>query len=471
MVRTRFAAALITSTAAIVGAVAVPASAHGATAAGAQASVWATYPDGSALLSALPAVGFGRLQGKLPTVSVDDTTRYQTVAGIGASLTESSATVLDAAPAAARQAVMQDLFSPTAGIGLSYLRQPLGASDFATSAYSFDDGSPDPGLTRFSTARDQADVLPLVAQAHALDPDLRLMLTPWSAPGWMKDSATMVGGTLLDADRVTYATYLARAVADYASYGAPVDALTLQNEPTYAPPDYPGMPLTVSQEAALADATASALASAGQGSVHLVGNDDNWSTEPRAAALLAAAPALSGAAFHCYAGDVGAQSSFHAAVPSADVYLSECTGGSWGTGFGGDLDWAVSNLLIGGLRNWARTVTMWNAVLDPSGGPHTGGCTGCRGVVTLDPTTGTETRNAEYYALGQVARFVRPGAVRVASSDVPGGLRSVALVDPDGRHVLVVLNQGSAAADFRVIWHGTQARSSLPAGGVETLVW
>ena len=454
-------AAAVAAVAAASGA-ALPLSHAAAATASITAQTWVTYGDQSKLLSRLPDLTFSTKPASGTVVTVDDSTRYQTVAGFGGALTESSATVLDELDATRRQQLLTQLFDRSAGIGISYLRQPLGASDFALApAYDLTD-----------LGRDRSDVIPLVHAAHAIAPDLRLMLSPWSAPAAMKTSGSLIGGTLLDADREAYAADVADAAAAYDAEAAPVDAVTVQNEPGYSPPDYPGMTLDVAQEAALATSDRQALDSRGLTGVRLVGHDHNWDTAQRATDLLAAAPAaLSGTAFHCYAGDVSAQSAVHEAAPDKDVYLSECTGGTWGSGFAGDLRWAMRNLFIGGLRNWARTVTLLNLVLDPNHGPHTGGCTGCDGLLTVDPATGSATPTVDYYALGQVAKFVRPGAVRVASTDTPGALRTVAFLNPDGSHALIALNDGTKSSTFSVSSAGRQVRTSLPAGAVATLTW
>ncbi|HYO17059.1 MAG TPA: hypothetical protein VES02_00125, partial [Dermatophilaceae bacterium] len=135
------------------------------------------------------------------TVIVDPTRRYQRMTGFGASMTDTSAWVLTSKLSeAARRQTMKDLFSPEQGIGLSMLRQPMGASDFAVNgSYSYDDlpaGQSDPGLSRFSIAHDQAYIIPRLREALRLNPALTMMASPWSAPGWMKTSDSMVTGSL-----------------------------------------------------------------------------------------------------------------------------------------------------------------------------------------------------------------------------------------------------------------------------------
>ena len=436
-----------------------------------QVHVWSTYADQSKLLRRDADLLFTDHQSLPITLDVDDTKQYQSVAGFGASITESSAVVLGQAPAAARSAAMTALFSRAQGIGISYLRQPLGASDFALSPYSFNEGAPDWQLTRFSTARDEKRVLPVIRSARAINPELRLMLTPWSAPGWMKTSGSLIHGTLRSNAQGVYAEYLRRAVAVYAAKGGPVDAMTMQNEPSFSPANYPGMTLTVAQEAALADLTRKALDRAGLTKVRLVGHDHNWDGVNRAIQLARATPSISGVAFHCYGGDAGALARAHAALPGRDVYQSECTAGAFGGGFASDLLWAARNLVVRPLRGSARTVTMWNVALDQRHGPHSGGCGNCEGLLSIDTSTGKVHRNSNFYALGHISKFVRPGAVRTWSTDVPGSARSVAFRNPDGSHVLMVVNESKSRVAFSVRWQQRLTRVALPAGAVTTLTW
>ena len=175
-------------------------------------------------------------------------------------------------------------------------------------------------------------------------------------------------------------------------------------------------------------------------------------------------------AWHCYAGDVAAQAKVAAAHPDKDVFFTECSGGNWSGPFDESFGWLMRNLVIGSTRNGARGVLMWNLALDETHGPHKGGCGDCRGVVTIDSHTGAITRNPEYYAFGHASRFVRPGAVRIGSSET-ASLSSVAFRNPDGDRVLVVFNSGKDRQAFVVREGGRVAKASLPGGAAATFVW
>lgn len=443
------------------------------------AAVWLTTADGAQKLAPQSSVLFkSKLSSTTSPIRVDPTITYQSIKGFGAALTESSAYLLsDRMSPAQRADLLKDLFDPERGIGLSYLRIPLGASDFARSSYTYHDlphGQTDETLASFAVERDEQYVLPVAQQISAVSPDVRFMGSPWSAPAWMKDSEHLNWGGLRPAWMKTYAAYLTRTAQSYAARGVPLDTLTLQNEPRFESGTYPSMRLEPAEAADLSVQLGQSLRSAGL-PVGLLGWDHNWDDTEYPLALLGyqgARDNLVGTAFHCYAGDVDAQSTVHEAYPDKDVYFTECSGGAWATNWGANLGWNMQHLIIGATRNWARTVLLWNLALDPQGGPTNGGCSDCRGVVTVDPATGGVRLNEEYYALGHAAKFVRPGAVRIASSSYGAGkVQSVAFRSPDGTRVLIVFNGSASARKVTVLEDSSGFIYSLSGGAVATFIW
>jgi glucosylceramidase len=468
---------------------AAPALAHGP-----DVRAWLTTGDQASLLAEQPATALGVPDPSAPTIAVDPSHTYQRIEGLGASITDSSAHLLARSPD--RNAIMRSLFDPRRGIGISYVRQPIGASDFVAGPhYTYDDvpaGQTDFGLRHFSIAHDRAQILPLLRQARALSPNLKIMATPWSPPAWMKTNDSLIGGRFKDDPRVydAYARYIVRFIQEYRRAGVPIDAITLQNEPqNRTPSGYPGMDLRDPEEARLAVAVGRKLRRAGL-HTKILGYDHNWSLHPNdvgpaddpanpnyAQSLLsdpAASKYLAGTAFHCYSGDPESQTTLHDRFPAKDIYFTECSGivsGNPATTFPDTLHWHTRFLTVGATRNWAKTVITWNLALDPAGGPHHGGCDTCTGVVTVDPATGKATPQADYYVLGHVTRFIRPGAVRVGST-VAGNAWNVAFRNPDGSLVLVVVNDdwGTTAQRFNVSAGGHTFAYELPAGAVATFV-
>jgi glucosylceramidase len=179
---------------------------------------------------------------------------------------------------------------------------------------------------------------------------------------------------------------------------------------------------------------------------------------------------IAGVAWHCYGGDVTAQSPVHDTYPDTDAWLTECSGGNWSPDFAEVLGWMTDKLIIGASNNWSRGTLLWNLALDPKHGPHTGGCADCRGVVTIDPATGAITRNVEYYVLGHASRFVLPGSFRVATAHKSDDLEAAAFVNPDGSRV-AILHRKSGDGDVTVGLDGERYAVSLAKGAVATLRW
>ena len=417
--------------------------------------------------------------GVAAIVRIDPNRQFQRMAGFGAAITEASAWLIrNGLKPAQRDALMRELFTrDNGGLGFDFTRLTIGASDFSRRHYSLDDmppGQTDPELKHFSLEPERADVIPAVKQALALNPKLQVMASPWSAPGWMKTTDSLVQGQLRPEFHGAFANYMVRYVEAMAAEGVPIFALTLQNEPHFEPADYPGMRMPPGTRAAVVGQHLGPLLQAKGLKTQIFEWDHNWDEPWSPLAMLSDATArkfVSGVAWHCYAGDVSAQSQVAQHFPELDVWFTECSGGEWKPQWAETLPWITRNLVIGSVRHGARGVLMWNLALDPAYGPHLGGCTDCRGVVTIDPKTGGITRNIEYYAFGHASRFVQQGARRVDSSGGPEGLDHVAFTNPDGSTVLIVCNSAAVARRFTVQAPGRRFAYELPASGVVTLTW
>jgi glucosylceramidase len=437
--------------------------------------VWVTTGDERKLLSHEPDVSFStNTAASLPTITVDDSTTYQEMVGFGAAITDAAAININRLDPERREALLRDLFDQGSGIGLSFTRLTIGASDFSPRHYSFDDmprGQRDPGLTRFSIEPNRTDVLPVVQRALAINPQLKIMASPWSAPGWMKTSGSLITGTLWPNAYGIFAKYLVRYVDAYDSLGVPIYALTVQNEPHFEPSNYPGMRLDPPDRARLIGHDLGPLLARRPKAPLILDWDHNWDEPTSPLRVLRDSVAnryIAGVAWHCYNGEVSAQGQVHDSFPAKDAYFTECSGGDWSPKFADNLVWNVRTLIIGATRNWAKGVLLWNLALDELHGPYTGGCANCRGVVTINSQSGAVTRNVEYYALAHASRFVRPGARRIGSSTGVAGLESVAFRNPDSSTVLIVVNTVADERRFAVRVAGKGFVYVLPAGAVAT---
>jgi glucosylceramidase len=414
----------------------------------------------------------------LTTVSVDDATRFQSVYGWGAAMTDASAYLIETKMSAAqRDALMQELFGRNPGIGLSFVRVTMGASDFSRTHYSYDDmpaGQTDPTLARFSIDADRPEKLPALKRAFAINPALKLVGSPWSPPGWMKSSGSLIQGTLKPEFYPAFAEYFHKWIDAYEAEGLPIFAITLQNEPHFEPANYPGMRLNPAQRADVIKNHMGPLFAQNDIDAQIWDWDHNWDELDSPLAVLADAGArqyVDAVAWHCYGGDISAQTFVHQQYPDKDAYFTECSGGQWSPVFAENLKWFTSKMVIGNARGWAKGVALWNLALDENYGPHLGGCGDCRGVVTINSVTGQVTRNEEYYALAHASRFVRPGAVRIEST-ASNGLESVAFLNTDDQStVLIVLNGANVAREFAVRDGEYGFAYTLPAGAVVTFTW
>ncbi len=459
---------------------------------GQSVSVVQTNADQSKLLESQPSLQFAA-QAELPlAIRVDDALRYQEMDGFGASFTDSSAwLVASKLTADQRRTLMRDLFGES-GIRLSFLRQPMGASDLALSNYTYDDlpaGQSDARLKQFSIDHDRAYILPVLRQALALNPQARVMALPWSPPGWMKTNDALGGGGL-DSQRLdALARYFVRFLRAYEREGVPVAFIAPQNEPLYAGQGYPdetdhSYPTTFVSGAQMAQLVGRYLGPALERAhldTRILGYEHNWDNTLYPLSLLrdrSASRYLAGVSFHCYAGDRNlAQGAVHALFPEKGIWFTECTGITQFPVFGDNLGWNMHNLVIGATRQWARSVALWNMVLDQTSGPVNGppdsGCKNCRGVVTIDwsTTPASVHYEVEYYALGHASKFVLPGAHRI-DSNFAGPVENVAFRNPDGSIALLAYNSDSSSASaFSVSWHGRVFSYTLPPGAVATFAW
>lgn len=455
---------------------------------GTTVNVWLTTADLASHLSPQPALMFGGATSYNPlTITVDESRTMQQMDGFGAGMTDSSAWLIANAASPDQSAtLMSNLFDPNNGIGVSFVRVPMGASDFTASPpynpapYSYDDLPPentDPSLSRFSINHDTAYILPLLQQAMQLNPNLKLLATPWSPPGWMKTNGSMLGtydgnqGTLQPSAYGPLANYFVNFLQAYAAQGVPVYAISPQNEPTNSPADFPGMTLQPGDEANfIQNYLGPALASANLQPKILAG-DVSYGFKSYIDAVLGdvgASSYVAGTAWHCYQGDPSAMAQEHDAHPAMDVYDTECS-----TGSSGIAPVNASEYIIRGTQNWAQASLLWNIALDPNSGPVIGtGCTRCTGLVTIDESTGNVTYLDNYYQLGQASKFVMPGAYHIASNTFgAGSIEDVAFSNPDGSKALLAYNSSPSSQTFQVLWGDRAFTYTLPAGATATFTW
>jgi glucosylceramidase len=419
-------------------------------------------------------LSFGTGTNTVPVIEIDTTQQFQSIDGFGYALTGGSAYLINQKlNATQRDALMKELFlSDNNNIGISYLRISMGASDLDDHVFSYDDLSPgetDVTLAKFSLAPDQQNLIPVLKQILAVNPDLKIMGSPWSAPVWMKNNNNSRGGSLRPEYYRVYADYFVKYIQGMAKEGIRIDAITLQNEPEN-PNNNPSLVMTAVEQANFIKNELGPAFKASGLTAKIVVYDHNCDHPDYPITILNDPDVkkyVDGSAFHLYSGTIEALSEVHNAHADRSVYFTEQWTSSQGD-FAGDLRWHIKNLIIGATRNWSRNVLEWNLAADPAFRPHTdGGCTQCLGALTIGDSV---LRNVSYYIIAHASKFVRPGSVRVASS-ITNGLPNVAFVTPEGKKVLIVLNDGTESKTFGIKFKDKLATASLPGGAVGTFVW
>src|ERR1700722_15281312 len=438
--------------------------------------LWLTTPDRANLVA--PQACFPHFSsegGQLPVLTVDDVQHFQTMDGFGFALTGGSAQLLMRMGAAQRTALLKELFTTgSLGIGVSYLRVSIGASDMNERVVSYDDlpaGETDPGMAKVSLGPDREVVIPVLKEILAIRPGIKILGSPWSAPAWMKTNNDVKGGELKPEYYGVFAKYFVKYIEAMRAEGIAIDTITIENEPLN-PKNTPSMVVFAKEEDTfIATALGPAFEKAGIRTKILL-YDHNPDVLSYSLSILgdpAASKYVDGSAFHLYGGDASLLAQVHDAYPKKNLYLTEQSVTQWRSGPLAIAE-PVRSVMIGAMRNWCRNVLLWNLAADPQNGPHTnnGGCTGCSGAIPLEGDS--VTKNVDYIAPEHFSQFVPPGSVRVSSSEMEQ-LASVAFFTPQHKMVLVVSNTGNFAKPFAVEYQGKFFQTTLLPESVGTYVW
>ena len=435
---------------------------------------WLTNGDRSALFQKQPSnlsIAGGE---NAPVIEIENSQSFQSIDGFGGALTGGSALVLSRMSAAARTAIINELFGTDgSSIGISYLRISIGSSDLDEKVFSYDDlplGQVDTALALFDLGYDRMYLVPVLRQILTVNPTIRILGSPWSAPLWMKTNGNSVGGSLKAQYYPTYAKYFVKYVQEMKKAGIRIDAITVQNEPLYGG-NNPSMVMQATEQADFVGNHLGPAFAANGIDTKIVIYDHNADRIDYPMTVLkdqVARRFVDGSAFHLYGGRIEDISALHDAHPDKNLYFTEQWVGAPGN-LASDLAWHTKMLIIGATRNWCKNVLEWNLAADPNQDPHTsGGCSQCLGAITISGDL--VARNPAYYILAHAAKFVRPGSVRIEST-LPGLLYNVAFRTPDGKKVLIVLNDDATSRVFRIKDGAKEWLSYLKAGSVATYIW
>ncbi len=438
-------------------------------------TLWLTTPDQSSLFQKQgEPIQFENKENDYPTITVDPNLTYQTIDGFGYTLTGGSAMLINKMDAEPKAALLKKLFSTEDnGIGVSYLRLSIGASDLDDRTFSYNDlppGEKDLQLLKFSIDPDKEHLIPVLKEILKVNKNIMIMGSPWSPPAWMKTNNNTRGGSLKPEFFEVYANYFVKYIHEMKKEGITIDAITIQNEPLH-PLNKPSLLMHAEDQASFIKNHLGPVFEKANIITKIIIYDHNADRPDYPIAILndpEAKKFVDGSAFHLYGGSIESLSEVHKAHPDRNIYFTEQWIGAPGN-FSQDVKWHINNLIIGASRNWSRNVLEWNLAADPDQRPHTdGGCTECLGALTIE--NNKVIKNPAYYIIAHASKFVRPGSVRI-DSNLLKELPNVAFKAPDGNTVLIVLNDSQQTQSFNILHQGTSANTQLPAGAVGTFVW
>ena len=436
------------------------------------AQVWTTKADQSALLEK-SNYHVATASKDIPAIEINEKKTFQPVDGFGFTLTGGSAMLINRMNDAAKRSLLQELFGKGENsIGISYLRVSIGASDLDSSVFSYNDlpkGETDESLSTFSLSKDADNLIPILQSIVKINPAIKIMGSPWSPPTWMKDNGKSKGGHLLLKYYDAYARYFLKYILAMKKNGISIDAITLQNEPEHGG-NNPSMLMTATEQANFVANHLGPLFQKNNIETKIIVWDHNCDHPEYPIAVLNNSMAkkyIDGSAFHLYNGDISALTEVKNAHPDKKLYFTEQWTGSKGS-FDGDFMWHVKNVVIGSMKNWSSVALEWNLANDPKYEPHTpGGCTECKGALTIDGSS--IERNVAYYIIAQASKFVPAGSIRIESTSIKG-LENVVFLRPDGKIVLIVLNEKGVELEFDIKFRGKSINATMKPNSAASFV-
>lgn len=368
--------------------------------------------------------------------------------GCGISMTDASCWLLSQMDPESRRELLKKAFNPygaeDGGVNFSIIRLNCGASDYATELYNYDDTPGDVAMKDFSIDRDRLYMIPMLKEVLTQREDMYVFSSIWSAPGWMKSSGTMCGGSLLDEHLPSFANYWAAYLKAYRDAGIGIDAITVQNEPlTDQHGGCPATLISASQEAQLVGRyLPESFRKAGVKADVWI-HDHNYKQYQRVLDILgdkAARKHTAAVAWHPYSGEAKQIEAVHREYPDMPFHLTE-RGGTLSKKSTQTAKW-FCDLIFGALNAGCSSYCAWNLLLDEDGQPNTGRFD-CMGLVERDNASGKLSYSTQWQVFRQFSPYVRRGAEILEIESPDPGLTTIVFRNPDGRHVIVVAAEGS----------------------------
>ncbi len=443
-----------------------------------QLQMFLTDPSAKIYLKRQITPEIGTNTNNIAEISIDNTNKYQTIDGFGFALTGGSAYLLNKMTAYDRTKVLKQIYDPQYGIGASMVRISIGASDLSRKCFTYDEKLlgllSDKELKKFNIYAGDKEVIPMLKEILAINPSIKILATPWTAPKWMKTNKLYGGGKLKPKFYQVYADYFVKYLQVMKDNGINISAISTQNEPECGT-NKPSMTMDASSQAEfIGKYLGPTLEKNNFGNIEIFCWDHNCDKKDFALQVLgdsSASKYVSGSAWHLYAGDINILSEVHKEQPEKKLWLTEQWTGRDGE-FAGDFKWHMNNVILGTMNNYGNAAFEWNLAADQNCDPHTlGGCPDCKGAITINKKTNkVDSFNVSYYIIGQAAKFVRPGSKRISSSSTDNNLVNAAFETSEGKIVVIVLNNGNKEVDFKIKFEDNTITSKLNAGAAATYI-
>lgn len=437
-----------------------------------------TTASKSMLMKTIEAEDIRSASDKSLTITIDNTTRYQSMEGFGPAITGSAAYNLLKMNASERDRLLREAFHSTEGLGYNYVRISIGCSDFSLREYTWCDQE---GLEFFAVHPDDSQYLfPVLREILAINPDVKIIAAPWTAPLWMKIDRysnkpydKWAGGKLNPDYYDEYAQYLVMWVEEMELNGFKIESITPQNEPLHDGNSASTYMSWEQQRNFIKNHLGPAFEAAGLDTKIWI-YDHNFDVTDFVKNIYAdkeASKYVEGSAWHAYGGSSSALAQIYKADPTKSIYFTEQSIGTWCPNFGDNLLWHIREVCLGTINNYCRAVVLWNFMLDAERGPNRpGGCTTCYGFVDCDASYSysTLTFRSHWYAIGHMSKVVKRDAVRIKCS---GSVTASAFENPDGTIAAVMLNDSEDDKQVVVKSPKGDFVVTLAARSVTSLVW
>lgn len=385
---------------------------------------------------------------------------YEKFEGFGGAITEAAAYIYSLMNEEEKKQVIETYFSPEQ-MNYQLVRIHMDSCDFSLDMYEAMSDPEDTKLNSFSFERTEKYIIPMLKDAQkASKGNLKLMLTPWSPPAFMKTNGKRIGGGKLKPEyRNLWAEYICRYIREFKDRGFDVQRISIQNEPK-AVQTWDSCLFTAEEEKEfLRDHLYPAMKNHGYEDIEVFIWDHNKERiyeRVRDTVDKETKQMITGAAFHWYSGDhFEGLDLVHRLYPDMKLIMSEsCLEYSI---FDEKNINSVTNRLcheiIGDLQAGMCAFYDWNLLLDEKGGPnHVGNyCHAPFLYDTVEHKLMPQKTQEQFYLF---SHFILPGSVRIASTKYTEQIDEVAYLTPENKIVVLLLNKSDQILSVNIRLNG-----------------